>query len=106
MPVYVYTALVSVGAAVCVCNNVLVVTVNVKCQLHLTTPSMCPPSGYDDVYMTPHGFVKTPSATPRRGRTRSQPFGEEGLWSYGEDVGGWGQREGRVYEYGCAGSVQ
>ena len=37
--------------------------------------------------MTPQGFAKTPSATPHRVRSRSQPFGEEGLWSYGEDVG-------------------
>ena len=52
--------------------------------------------------MTPQGFAKTPSATPHRVRSRSQPFGEEGLWSYGEDVGGCAYEcGGGVGEYKC-----
>lgn len=56
-------------------------------------------AGHDDVYLTPHGFAKTPSAAHQRGRSRSQPFGEERLWSYGEDVG---EGEGRGWDVkGC-----
>ena len=52
--------------------------------------------GHEDVYLTTHGFAKSPSGIRQKRQMRSQTFGEEGLWSYGEGGGYGGGGECKV----------